>query len=275
MASKPPDRRSVLRPLADRLLKELGKVVRRPENVDAVHDARVAARRVLAAREIWGPESDWNPLRKRLVRLVRRLGRVRNTDVTLGLLSKGRPADAAARRALGAWLRRRRKRERQRLSRWLTRTRVRKIRRRLDGMVRARSERTPAARDLAIHFTRIVSLAVLSPWSEQEAAAHEVRREVRMLRYGHETLQWAYEPAAFDRARRRLLEVQDRAGSWRDRCVLERFAARAIREGGLSASLDPLLSRVSREAKTLAGRFVVSVSSLMELRPTIAQEGSP
>ena len=275
MAPKPPDRRKVLRPLIDRLIKELGKVVRDPADIDAVHDARVAARRVLAARELWGPDSDWNALRKRLVRLVRRLGRVRNADVTLGILSKGRAADRGARRALAAWLQRRRRKEREKLSKWLTRARVRKLQGKLARQVRAKADRIPAPRDLAIHFTRIVSLAVLSPWSEQDAAAHEVRREVRMLRYGHETLRWAYLPAAFERARRQLLEVQDRAGAWHDRCVLERFAARAVRQGGLSASLDPLMTRIRREAKTLAERFVVSVSSLMELRPTIAQEEAP
>ncbi len=240
-----------------------------------MHDARVAARRVLAAGELWGREArGWDGLRSRLPRLVRRLGRVRNTDVTLELLSRGKAADREARDALIAWLRRRRRKERGRLREWLTRRRVRRLRRQLGEAIRGRSGRTPAPADLGIHFTRIVSLAVLSPWSEQAAAAHEVRREVRLLRYGHETLRWAYLPADFERARRQLLRVQEEAGAWQDRCVLERFAARAIRQGGLSAPLDPLLARVRGEAKVLARRFVIGVSALMELRSRMAQEDS-
>jgi CHAD domain-containing protein len=271
--ARAPEPGKILAPIAKRLLARLDRVVRDPRDGEAIHDARVAARRFLAAGELWSPWArGWEDLRRRLPRLVRRLGRVRNLDVTIGLLTRGRAADRASRRAFAGWLRRRRRKERGALSEWLTLRRVRRIRRRIREALRIRDARRAEPADLGIHFTRILSLAVLSPWSEHLKAAHEVRREVRRLRYGHETLRWAYRPADYERAQRKLLDIQDRAGAWHDRCVLERLAARAIREGGLSAPLDPLLARARSEAKALARRFVIGVSSLMDLRPSVTRE---
>src|SRR5947207_12306069 len=114
-------RNATLDRLADRLRLELRKVRRQRSNVDAVHDARVAARRLLAAGELWATEtSPWPEVRDRLPRITRKLGRVRNVDIALGLLLKGTKEDEAARKALARHLGKLRKKERARVADWLT-----------------------------------------------------------------------------------------------------------------------------------------------------------
>jgi len=273
------DWKAVADPLSARLLDRLRRVRRDAEDAEAIHDARVAARRLWAAAELWRPDAEeWAGLRRRLPKLIRRMGRVRNLDVTLELLARGKPADREARRALAASIRRRRKKRRARLSKRMRKLDLAALRRKLRALSAAPARdpsRPPGPRDLGIHFTRIAALAVLSPWSEQASAAHEVRREVRLLRYAHETLEAVYPPPDFEAARRKLRSVQETAGRLQDRRVLERAAARALRKGGLSVLLDPLLGRVRREARALARRFALDVAALMELRPRMTGEGAP
>lgn len=263
----------MIKPLAERLLWSVDRVTRDPSDVQGVHQARVTARRLLAAGQLWCPESGgWEEAEARLAKLVRRLGGVRNADVTLALLMKGKRADRAARSGFIGWLRRRRRKERARLAKWLTARRIRKLGEILRNLIRdERSPAVPAPGALDRHFGKIIGLAGPSPWWSDPAAAHEVRREVRLLRYALETLTWAYSKSDLRRIRRRLQEVQDRAGAWHDRCVLEKLAVRASREGDCPVSLGPLLHRVRREEKILAQRFVTSVTSLMDLRPLIVK----
>lgn len=267
----PASRAAVLRQLSSRLVDELRKVLKDPADVEAVHDARVAGRRLLAGGELWAHGvRGWFSLRSRLPKIVRRLGKVRNFDVSLELLAEGPSAERAARAALSRALRAERKRRRARLLDWLSSARVKTLGKKLDDVLKAVRRRplvaTPGPSDLAPYFARIASLSAGGNWMSDIEIAHEIRREVRRLRYGYETLAWAYAPAEIERASRALRAVQEAAGAWQDRQVLARLAAKAVRKGRVDVPLAPLLARVERESKDLARRFALSLKRLLEHR---------
>ncbi len=271
------NRIGVLRQLSGRLLAELRKVRKNPADVEAVHDARVAARRLMAGGELWAHGvRGWFKLRSRLPKIVRRLGRVRNLDVAIRFLVKGPPSDREARGALAAALKADRKRRRVKLLAWLTPARLQSLSKRLDDVLKAVRRRplvaTPGPSDLAPYFARIASLSAGGAWTSDVEIAHEIRREVRRLRYGHETVSWAYGKADVERAVRVLRAVQEAAGAWQDRCVLNRLAARALRKGKVEVPLAPLLARIDRESKDLSRRFALALNELLELRGAMLGE---
>jgi CHAD domain-containing protein len=271
------NRVDVLRQLSSRLRAELRKVRRNPGDVDAVHDARVAARRLMAGGELWAHGvRGWFNLRSRLPKIVRRLGRVRNLDVSVEFLAKGPPADRDARRARSTALKADRKRRRAKLLKWLTAARLKSLSKRLDDVLKAVRRRplvaTPGPSDLAPYFARIASLSAGGAWRADVEIAHEIRREVRRLRYGHETVSWAYGKADVERAVRVLRAVQEAAGAWQDRCVLSRLAAKAVRKGKVEVPMAPLLARVDRESKELSSRFALALGELLELKPAMLGE---
>ena len=265
------DRLGVLRKLCDRVRAELRKVRKDPGDIEAVHDARVAARRLMAGGELWAHGvRRWTGLRRRLPRLVRRLGRVRNLDVAIDYLSRGPAADRDARRRLASVLRDWRKRRRQRLRKWLTASRLAALTARMDALRLELRRRplaaTPGPSDLAPYLARIASLSANGLWMSDIEIAHEIRREVRRLRYGHETVAWAYRPGDIDPAVRALRAVQEAAGGWQDRSVVMRLAARAVRKGRIEVPLAPLLARLDAESKGLAQRFARALDELLALR---------
>ncbi len=271
------NRVGVLRQLSSRLLAELRKVRKNPADIEAVHDARVAARRLQAGGELWAHGvRGWFKLRARLPKIVRRLGRVRNLDVSIRLLAQGPPSDREARRALADALKADRKRRRAKLLKWLTAARLKSLSRRLDDVLKAVRRRplvaTPGPSDLAPYFARIASLSAGGGWTSDVEIAHEIRREVRRLRYGHETVSWAYGKADVERAVRVLRSVQEAAGAWQDRCVLARLAARTVRKGKVEVPLTPLSARIDRESKSFSRRFAVALNELLELRPAMLGE---
>jgi CHAD domain-containing protein len=253
-------RNDVLDRLADWLDGELRKVHRDPADVDAVHDARVAARRLLAAGELWAaPISDWAEIRDRLPRVIRRLGRVRNLDVALDLLKKGTEEDKSARKELTRVFRRDRREKRAEVGDWLTKKKVERIREAMKSVVRE-------------HFARVTSLFTGRPWAPSAEEAHAIRREVRRLRYAHETLEWAYKPEDFRRVVKVLQKIQELAGSWQDRCIIEKLASKAVQKGEVSVPLAGFLSRVQEESKSLSDRFVRAATELADLRDLIVGE---
>lgn len=268
------NRVGVLRQLSTKLSAELRKVRKDPADVEAIHDARVAARRLLAGGELWAHGvRGWFSLRSRIPKLVRRLGRVRNFDVSIDFLKKGPPSDREARAALAQALKEARKRRRATLAKWLTAARLKSLSRRMDDVLKAVRRRplvaTPGPSDLAPYFARIASLSATGAWMAAVEIAHEIRREVRRLRYGHETVSWAYGKADVDRAVRVLRAVQEAAGAWQDRCVLSRLAAKAVRKGRVEVPLAPLMARIDRESKELSRRFAQSLNELMDLRTSM------
>ena len=107
----------VLAPLVRTFLLHLQSVGRDPARERAVHDARVAGRRLRAAGDLWIPtHPDWKRLRRGLKRTIRSLGRLRDFDVALGLLRRGPADERLERRMLAAALDALRGKERNRLA---------------------------------------------------------------------------------------------------------------------------------------------------------------
>jgi len=270
-------RNATLDRLAERLDAELGKVRKRPSDADAIHDARVYARRLLAAGELWAAHVDhWAGVRDRLPRILRRLGQVRNLDIAVDLLSKGGKEDESARRELARHLRKFRRKERERMAEWLTEKKVERIQSSMKKVVREVRQKpvldAPSPSHLAPHFARVMSLFTGRPWAPTAEEAHAIRREVRRLRYAHETLEWAYPPEDFQRVVKTLHKIQELAGEWQDRCIIEKLAAKAIRRGKVSLPLTGFLSRIQSESKSLSERFVRAASELTDLRQVIVGE---
>jgi CHAD domain-containing protein len=270
-------RNATLDRLADRLLLELRKVYRSPADIGAVHDARVAARRLLAAGELWATHaSPWPGVRDRLPRILRRLGQLRNLDIAIALLARGSKEDEAARRALARYLRKARRKERAHVEDWLTRRKIERIDKSMKKVIREVRQKpvldAPSPPDLAPHFARLMSLFTGRAWAPSPEEAHAIRREVRRLRYAHETLEWAYEAEDFQRVVKLLQKIQEVAGEWQDRCVIEKFASKALRRGKVSAPLDAFLSRIQAESKALSERFVRVATELTDLRQLIVGE---
>jgi CHAD domain-containing protein len=267
-------RNATLDRLAGKLKEELRKVKKSPADVEAVHDARVAARRLLAAGELWAAHvAPWPGIRDRLPRLVRKLGRVRNLDIALELLRTGPNEDAAARKELRRRLRKLRREERARLASWLSRRKIARLDERMKKVVRDVREKpvldAPSPPDLAPHYARVMSLFAGRAWAPSSEEAHAIRREARRLRYAHETLEWAYEPEDFARVVKALGRIQELAGEWHDRVILEKHASRAMRKGKASAPLSLFLARIQAESKDLSEKFVRAASDLVDLRRVI------
>jgi CHAD domain-containing protein len=270
-------RNATLDRLADRLKVELQKVRKSPANADAVHDARVAARRLLAAGELWATHvAPWPAVRDRLPRILRKLGHLRNLDIAIDLLRRGAGEDEKARRALARHLRKLRKKERALVSEWLTAKKIDRIDKGMKKVVREVRQKpvldAPSPPDLAPHFARVMSLFTGRAWAPSPEEAHAIRREVRRLRYAHETLEWAYEPEDFQRVVKLLHRIQEVAGEWQDRCVLEKFASKAMRRGKVSAPLEGFLGRIQAESKSLSDKFVRVATELTDLRQLIVGE---
>jgi len=270
-------RNATLDLLAERLDIELRKIRKRPSDVEAIHDARVAARRLLAAGELWASHvAPWAAVRDRLPRIIRRLGRVRNFDIAVELLKTGGKEDEDARKELAGHLRKVRRKERALMAGWLTAKKVERIRSKMKDVVREVRQKpvldAPSSSDLAPHFARVMSLITGRAWAPTAEEAHAIRREVRRLRYAHETLEWAYEPEDFLRVVKSLRRIQELAGRWQDRCVLEKAAARAIRKGKVSTPLAGFLSRIQAESRSLSERFVRAAGELTDLRQAIVGE---
>jgi len=245
--------------------------------VEAVHDARVAARRLLAAGELWATHAaDWPGVRDRLPRILRRLGQLRNLDIALGLLRHGANDDKSARRSLSRHLRKLRKKERVRVGDWLSTKKIERIDKAMKKVIREVRQKpvldAPSPPDLAPHFARLMSLFTGRAWAPSPEEAHAIRREVRRLRYAHETLEWAYEPQDFLRVVKLLNRIQEVAGDWQDRCVIERFASKALRRGKVSTPLGGFLARIQTESKVLSEKFVRVATELTELRQLIVGE---
>lgn len=280
MPIRPPAAGAILEPRAARLLTNLRKIQKDPSNEAAIHDARVAARRLLVAGDLWAPEApEWEWLRSRLGKIVRRVGRVRNLDVTLRFLVRRDGRDRHVRDALVEALKKQRRKERRRLSEWLTGRRIRTLESQLqwsDGPSgNGQGSVRPDASDLDPYFARLLDLAARVRRSSEAEIGHEARRELRRLRYAHETLSWAYGRDPFRAAARRFAHVQDLAGRWHDLWVLERLATKAARKGKVSVRLNDFLKHLRSEARALVPRMVKEMMALEELRSPVSRREVP
>ncbi len=245
-------------PLARALRSDLKRVRSSPADADAVHDSRVAARKLLVAGELgtFAPPTDL------LRRVVKRLGRVRNLDVAMEILVRGPVSEG---RALSAVLLERRRKEAKRLARWLTAERVRKVWRSLRDAAPPDLLSVPGD-ELRTYFTGLSSIStrlLVRPGAE---TAHEVRREVRRLRYAFEAAAGSFPPRDRRAIARILREAQESAGRWHDLCVLEQLAHRAVREERMPSPPDLLLRRLRSQGQAQSRRFHRALRNLLKLR---------
>ena len=271
---------SILDARGSRLLAELRRVQKDPAEEEAIHDARVAARRLLVAGTLWIPQDPaWKSLELRLTKLIRRLGRVRNLDVTIRFLLREKRGEERVREELVGVLRRRRRKERRKLTEWLTGRRIRTLEAEMVWRKKPSSNgqfsKAPDLSALAPFFLRLQRLSTRLERDAEVEVGHEARRELRRLRYAHETLAWAYPPERFRSTAERFAHAQDLTGRWHDLCVLERLTVKALRKGKVSSRLNGFLKRTRSEAKALVPRVVREVKELAELQSTVTGMESP
>lgn len=270
----------------DRVGKTL-KRVRREADEEAIHDLRVAARRLEAALDLWRGGLRPAPAgraRKKIRRVRKRLGEAREHEVHAALLDRvieGAPASLArACDPLRARLRRACARARRRAAGEVRPGLVRTIRRRVDegpwfaplpvSLVLADASTRRAGRAGAAR--RAMQAA---RQSGKDADLHAARIRVKKWRYAAEGL------ASVERRMRRpqrggvrtvtaglnaLRDVQEALGDAHDmatlREVVERERGRLTRRGRAAeaSALQPVLKRIEALRRAAVGRFRVAAA---------------
>ncbi len=242
------------------------KAARRGRDPEAVHQMRVATRRLRAAcRALEGhvviPADD----RDRLRWLARRLGAVRDLDVILELLAGERlPPTARAERArltrLIRKLRARRRKAHRRLARALARPRYRRLLAGLDDTAKAPRlagvEEAVAARVLAEVGERLAGVIAHAPGMTvpvpDAQQLHALRIDFKRLRYALE-LHAATYGFSYDAERRLAREMQDVLGEIHDRDLLLAWMAEG--RGAFRGPWRALNARLTAERARLMRRF--------------------
>ncbi|MEK7466283.1 MAG: CHAD domain-containing protein [Planctomycetota bacterium] len=268
----PPSPRAALAPAAARLLEELRKIRKDPADVEAIHDARVAARRLAAASEIWlETGKPREKLRGRLEKCVRRLGRVRNADVAAAFLAGGTDEESPARQALTKELRRESKSRRKKLAEWLTAGRVKRVKAALSkALSEARGDAEPPGPGALDRTLRaILRLPRRAAPMADPREAHELRREIRNLRYQQESIAPAYTEFDAEALRDVFMRLQDSAGGWHDRYQIDRLAAALQRRPKLRIAAGALRRRLAGEMRADTERFLEAMAELVRLKTVL------
>jgi CHAD domain-containing protein len=246
--------------------------VRLGDDVESVHQARVATRRLRSDLRTFRPviDANWSePLRDELQWLGERLGEVRDADVLLGRLDARLDtlphADADGAEELLEALRRQRSEARESLLGALRSDRYVAL---LDRLVDATHRVPPAADDAAIDELELERL-VRRPWKRlRDAVAaldheppdedlHAVRIRAKRTRYAAE----AVAPAIGRPARkfaRRIADVQDILGEHQDAVVAEQWLRRQLRpdsSGSMMFVAGELAAVERAAARTARARF--------------------
>jgi len=283
-----------------RALVDAGRRVRDGEDEEAIHDLRVAARRLQAALRLWRDLLDPGSGRRagrRARALRRRAGRTRELEVNQAQLAAITPELPPPARAVAetllARLTRRRERARARATGLVSPGRLTRI---ASLTTRAREAlpaaaagvdtmREPRARLLALR-RECAEAVTRAATSGEDADLHRARIAGKKLRYALESLD-----AAFGRESRLdpLRDLQHALGRVHDRAMLEVWVTRRVRKlrghGAVTAAqaLEPLLERISRDRHEWIERFRGQAASLdlerlvaapVEPRPP-AQGGTP
>jgi CHAD domain-containing protein len=247
----------------------------------ALHQARVATRRIREALPLLTPGERVRRLERQIRKITQALGPVRELDVALQILDEMEAAGEVSRAAL-ARLRAAVAQERGTLHADMRRriedTDLDKLRKRAIGAARrcatgAAVRRDPVrigrARQRAARRAERLQAAI------ESAAAiylpdrlHDVRIAVKKLRYGLELVRELSGSRATARLRR-LKKAQDLLGRMHDLEVLI-ARARAVQSAPgatlkLSGELDRLVRRFETECRRLHGRYMASRHSLLEV----------
>jgi len=256
----------------------------RAGDVAAIHQARVATRRLREALPLVARGSSARKLTRIVRRLTRALGPVRELDVallTLDDLAAAREVPRDAVTALQQAVRQERARLRMDMARTVDRADMDKVSRKLIAAASKRDKlvlrpRSPHPKQLATARERAARRAERLRASIENAAAiylpdrlHEVRIAVKKLRYAMEIVR----DLTGSRATVRIMQLkraQDLLGRIHDLEVLI-ARTRAIQGSPnaptllVSAGMDQLVRRLETECRQLHGRYITMRASLLAI----------
>jgi CHAD domain-containing protein len=264
-------------------------------DVHAVHQARVATRRLREALPLVTTPSKGRKLKRAMRRLTRSLGPVRELDVALLMLDELAESRDVPRTALNC-LRQAVRDERGRLQRHLVKAVARcdfqKLGKRSLGAARkhdaaaARKGSTSRVRQLADARLRAAGRAERVREAIDNAAMiylpdrlHEVRIAVKKLRYSMEIVRELSGSRAMARINT-LKSAQDLLGRMHDVEVLI-ARTRAIQGSGkapslrLSADLDRLVRRLETESRQLHGHYIAMRPRLLAICDHVIDAAEP
>ena len=245
---------------------------------NGVHQARVATRRLREAVPVLAndlKDSKAGKARRKIRRLTRALGTVREMDVTLQLLDAMASAERLPRAAIEdvrARVLAERERRREVMLRRLDRVDVEKLERRLASVGEAleRCEHEAWRESLA---TRVMKRARRLEAAVEAAGQlyapdrlHRVRIAAKKLRYGLELAAESGQAAAVPQVRL-IKRVQEMLGKLNDLQVLQGHVA-AVQAGaseGQSSlqALDVLARHIEDECRHLHGRYIATAPALL------------
>ena len=265
----------------------------RAGEVTAIHQARVATRRLREALPLVARRSSGRKLARVVRRLTRALGPVRELDVallTLAELAGTRDVPRAGVSALQQVIRLERSRLHLDMRRTIDRSDLQKLSGKLLAAAKKHDESAPRARaadskQLAAARARASRRAERLAASIENAAAiylpdrlHEVRIAVKKLRYAMEIVR----ELSGSRATVRIMTLkraQDLLGRIHDLEVLI-ARTRAIQGSTnaptlrVSADMDLLVRRLENECRRLHGRYIAMRASLLSICDFAAGLGS-
>jgi CHAD domain-containing protein len=264
----------------------------RSGDVRALHQARVATRRLREALPLVGAGKAGRRLERVARALTGVLGTVRELDVALLMLdelarTKGAPSAAVAclRRAIGdergALQRVTTKRIDQCDMDRLQRKALQALERRSDRRahpVDRQAQVAAARRRAARRAARLEAMVDAAGAMYLPDRLHQVRIAVKKLRYALEIARDLSGSRAEARIRS-LKRVQDLLGRMHDLEVLiartRGLQAAAVRDLQLSSDLDQLVRRLENEARQLHGHYIGQRRALLELCNRVITAGEP
>ncbi|HWO90090.1 MAG TPA: CHAD domain-containing protein [Gemmatimonadales bacterium] len=255
-----------------RALRTHARVACRGRDVEAVHQLRVATRRLRAAFRVFGAHAPApRKVLKGLRRLARELGPVRDHDVILALLASHdvkavTGEERAAFQHLVATLDRRRARAQARLVKTLTRPRFSKLLARLRRYAASPGgEDAPASTALVEAVTALGEVVARHPAmaipAPSPAALHDLRIAFKRLRYALD-FHAAACGLAYDVERRMAHQLQDVLGAIHDHDLLLDWIGEA--RGPFRGPWQVLRLRLSRERQKLFRRFLRQRAAWLE-----------
>jgi CHAD domain-containing protein len=250
----------------------------------AIHQARVATRRLREALPLVARGSSGRKLSRAARRLTRALGPVRELDVallTLDELARAPDVPRGGVQSLQQAIRQERTRMRLDMERSIDRSRLDKLGRKLLATAKKRDQlgvrpRSADPKQLAAARARAARRGERLRASIENAAAiyvpdrlHEVRIAVKKLRYGMEIVRELRGARAIARIMT-LKRAQDLLGRIHDLEVLI-ARTRAIQGSSnaptlrVSADMDLLVRRLESECRRLHGRYITMRASLVAI----------
>ena len=249
----------------------------REDNGEAIHDARVATRRLRGtARVLAGdhPSEQWQEIQRSIRTIGRALGKARDVDVSLDLLEqieRRSPATAPAVAAVRARLRRVHERRRRRLIKKLERQDIAALERVCSSVSSPNGFRIAPWRTTRPGRALAAAIGAHAEDAQKAVAhasavyfprrAHAVRVALKKLRYLVELLDRDDEERR--PALRALRRAQDTLGDLHDREVLAMRLKRMLRRESIPAA-NVLADVLDGEARELFARYLDTRQRLFE-----------